>query len=358
MLQAIWAPIREYLKDQPYWRKIQPLEALVTAYLLSVVAGHRYLAWRYHLNLDVGLYVRSYLFRQITTVFVSVAAVALGWWVYARLPEMRDRPKGGVLKTLAATLGARAKALAGRALIALPLLLACAWVVVVSRPTSATDIPVKVLLSPGQERPFSIETLAYIVYELNNRQQSWRLVFDAQTLNPRSLPDAERCAADPRPALCQVQSYFDQGSGIGITAAPLGEDDHFWEHLARHSVITTKDLETLHTVDPYEFLAYALIVQSTAVHLEEHCGGMERPLLDPSQRSTGDVLQLSFPLASFKGSMLAARLSADDQELLLRCFGPGYLSDVMALLDLKWLREGEVAKNLARHFGTDLKSIP
>ena len=101
----------------------------------------------------------------------------------------------------------------------------------------------------------------------------------------------------------------------------------------------------------YDFLAYCLIVQGIAIHVDTHCGGTGQDGWGQNKSSSGDVLTLAAPLAGFKGTILAGRLSPHDREVLLHCFGPDYLRDSTELLTLDWLHTGRVAENLEHNYG-------
>src|SRR3989449_11696256 len=79
MIFDFWKEVVGYFKEQPYWRRVQPLFTLLTLYLIAVVLAYEFLAWQYHFSPPLFLYVRSYIVKQITVVAIAVASFA---WVF------------------------------------------------------------------------------------------------------------------------------------------------------------------------------------------------------------------------------------------------------------------------------------
>ena len=60
-----------------------------------------------------------------------------------------------------------------------------------------------------------------------------------------------------------------------------------------------------------------------------------------------------------KATILAARLSPEEEAMLFNRFGADYMNVCRQLLTLDWLRSERVVKNLAVHFGvTKAVSLP
>jgi hypothetical protein len=138
---------------------------------------------------------------------------------------------------------------------------------------------------------------------------------------------------------------------IGLTSEKLGGEKMYWQHRGRLSVITTDGLSDLSPINRYDYLAYCMVVQGIAIHLESQSAQWGRDQWGTNKASSGDVLTIAAPFAGFKGTILAGRLSPRDREMLLRCFGPVYLKDCTDLLTLDWLHTGRVAANLEQYYG-------
>src|ERR1041384_6800365 len=66
-----------YLKGKPYWAKIEPALTLFSLYLMTLVLAYQYIEWQYHFSPALGLYLRSYLVKQISLVYIGIGFLAL-----------------------------------------------------------------------------------------------------------------------------------------------------------------------------------------------------------------------------------------------------------------------------------------
>jgi hypothetical protein len=104
----------------------------------------------------------------------------------------------------------------------------------------------------------------------------------------------------------------------------------------------------------YEYLSYALIVQSTLIHLNQSCGGLPSAAFQSSRFSYGDLFEFVPRRNQMKAAILAAHLGPKGQELLANCFGLEYMNVSNQLLSLDWLHAGRVHENLEKTFGVKL----
>ena len=198
------------------------------------------------------------------------------------------------------------------------------------------------------------EALAYLVYELNRRQRHWYFKVDFRPFTPEMLTsaEAERCGADERPQLCYALGLSAGEPFIGITSSSLG-GAYFAEHRGGVSVISTADRDAYSPLSTYEYLAYCLILQAIAIHLDAS-GALPEDAFAEGEVSYGGLLQFVPKKEALKSSILAARLSPDDEALLLNEFGSDYVATCASLLTMEWLYGGRVRSNLEKVFGAKI----
>src|SRR5215510_2749381 len=88
MLFDLWKIFTDYFKEKSYWPAIKGLFSLLSMYLTAVVLAYEYLHWQYGLQPSLSLFLRSYLFKQISLIALSVFVIAL-------LFRLVDRRSGG-----------------------------------------------------------------------------------------------------------------------------------------------------------------------------------------------------------------------------------------------------------------------
>ena len=185
---------------------------------------------------------------------------------------------------------------------------------------------------------------------MNCRQRNWYFNVDFRPFTAEMLTSvqAERCATDQRPQLCHALGLSGGEPFIGITAEPLG-GAYFAENRDAVSVISTADRDAYAPLSTYEF-AYCLILQAIVIH--PRCSrrtpgrcvhrGQSEPRRPVSVRPQKQAL---------KSAMLAARLSPDQEALLMNEFGSDYVTASASLLTMEWLHGGKVRSNLESVFG-------
>jgi len=356
MIGEFWKLLSEAVKDRPVVRAALTFVAL---YLMAAVVGYEYIQWRYGFAPPLDLYLSSYVFAWITLLFSGVLTAALLYRVLKFLFRSRDAGDLSRRQEIGTHIRRhwRAAAWAVTAGVLVLLVVIPMWLRVAPRPVR--NITVKLLVTPDPQKHFDPEALAYIVYELNKRQQKWHFELDLEPINSSSI--AARCKDDPQQPWCMIEAWSERLPGepcIGISTQRLGGEAMYWQHLGHLSVITTFGVRDLAPLSRYDYLTYCLIVQGIAIHVDAHCGGAGEQGWGTNKSSSGDVLTIAAPLAGFKGTILAGRLSRRDRELLLRCFGPDYLRDCTELLNLDWLHSGRVAENLDRYYGVGFAPPP
>jgi hypothetical protein len=117
--------------------------------------------------------------------------------------------------------------------------------------------------------------------------------------------------------------------------------------------VSTADRAAYAPLSTYEYLAYCLVLQSLAIHLDVN-GGLPPGAFEDQPRSHGGLFQFVPEKRALKASMLAARLSPGEEALLLNRFGPAYVSACAELLTMDWLYAERVRGNLERAFGAKL----
>src|SRR6185369_284750 len=65
------------LKTKSFWPLIEPIFTLLYLYVLAVVIAYQYVQWRYHFTPELTTFLRSYLVKQISVVYVAVGLLAM-----------------------------------------------------------------------------------------------------------------------------------------------------------------------------------------------------------------------------------------------------------------------------------------
>src|SRR5262245_2142071 len=116
-------------------------------------------------------------------------------------------------------------------------------------PAKVSHIRIKFMSRP---QGFSMDAMAYLLYELNRLQEIWYFDVDQQIFNRGAMTSAQaaQCADEDRQELCFAEIEAGGQPMIGITTRPLG-DAYFSRHLNHVSVISTADksYEPLSTYD-------------------------------------------------------------------------------------------------------------
>ena len=354
----------EAVKDRPLLRAAV---AFVALYLAAAVSGYEFIQWHYGFAPPLDLYLGSYVFAWISLVIGGGAVAVLLYRVLQFLFRPRVPGEGGRVEAVTTRVRRhwRSAAWGAAAAVLVLLLVIPMWVRVSPRPVR--NIRVKLLVNPDDidaKKHFDPEALAYLVYELNKRQRKWHFDLDLSPVNSAAIRD--ECEGSPHPPWCTLETWCQRIPGepcIGLTTQKLGDPAKYWQHRDHLSVITTYGRNKLVPLNRYDYLAYCLIVQGIAIHVDTYgrdraAGGAAPDRWAKSRSSSGDVLDIAAPSAGFKGTILAGRLSPGDRELLLRNFGPDYLRDCSELLTLDWLHAGRVAANLEQYYGVTFTPPP
>src|SRR3954466_5922508 len=77
MISKFFELLLGYLKTKSYWPLIQPVFTLLALYVVSCVIAYQYIEWRYHFPPAITTFLRSYLVKQISVIFLAFALLAL-----------------------------------------------------------------------------------------------------------------------------------------------------------------------------------------------------------------------------------------------------------------------------------------
>src|SRR5262245_12614418 len=77
MLGEMWRSLLGYLEKQPYWSRLQPILLFLFLYVGTAVVVRQYVEWQYGLSPSPPEFLRSYLFKQVSIVFLCLAAALL-----------------------------------------------------------------------------------------------------------------------------------------------------------------------------------------------------------------------------------------------------------------------------------------
>ena len=340
MFTDLWSEIREYLRQKPYWSRIQPLVSLASIYLAAVVLVYEYIRWQYHVSPRLSLFLGSYLFWRVTVVAMVLGLVsAILQKRNAEQPSMRLASwaaERGPIRVVAATL-----VVIGGTVLFFRL-----------APAQASHIKVRFLTEP--EQTFKKDALVYMLFELNKLQRNWYFTMDFDTLNLDEFTSQQRAACGER-SLCFAKLCSGGEPFIGITTDGLGEDT-FWQNDRVTSVISTASWSQSTSPGIYEYLAYTVITQSVLIHLNAQCRGLPQGSFTASRVSHGDLFQFAPRRGVMKAEVMAGRLTPGGESLLLNCFGIEYVTVCSRLITLDWLRDSRVTGNLNRAY--DIKLLP
>src|SRR5258708_26281171 len=155
-----------FLKAKPYWARLEPAAALISLYVVAVVFAFEYLQWRYHFSPSIWLFATSYIVKQITIVFATMALLA---FEFRKRPDAPSDARTKMVQWVRVSI--RKLAFVGAVLgISMGLLLYVS-------PHPVRDVKLKYLDEPS----FNKAAFTYIVYELNRAQAAWRFTVDFDT---------------------------------------------------------------------------------------------------------------------------------------------------------------------------------
>ena len=352
MLGKMWESLLGYLEKQPYWNRLQPILLFLFLYAGTATVVYQYVQWQYGLAPPPPVFIRSYLFKQVTLAFIILAAALLILRVPARAGADGE------------SVGWRAWLVRHRSTLlwraaAIVLILAVGLQLWLRLGPSGAVADVRIKFHPPerslQALGFDPYAFTYLIYELNRQQRAWHFEvdldpFDQDLLAPR---DKARCAADPLKLLCEAQSYvrsLDDGTRpfILITQEEFKSEDaryYYWLHGGSASVISAADWKRYAEPSIYDYLAYSIVIQSILIHLDSQCADF-REQHSATAITRGDIFEFQPGPRLMQASVLSAHLSRPMEELLFNCFGPAYAADAGRLLSLEWLHDERVQRNL------------
>ena len=345
MLSSLWSAVAKYLEKQPYWEAVQPFFLVVFAGVAGEVTAFQYVKARYGAT-SVSLFLGSYLSIRIV---VAAAALLLLMLLFRIDPQRQLRPAPG---RVVAFLRAHRATIAYRSLVTAVVLVATGLVFLSTSAGRVRPITIRLMDLPTD---VSSEAFTYLVYELNRPQRQWYFEVDARPFNELALTSVERaaCAEDTQPLLCYAERKAEaQGPLIAITAKPLN-GVYFATHRGLASVITTADAASYAPLTNYEYLAYLIVIQSMLIQLDAN-GGRPADAFEPGTTSSGGAFEFVPGRDMLKATILAPRLSPQQEALIFNRFGPSYLRMCADLLSLDWLYTPRTKHNLEKLFGVSL----
>lgn len=344
MIVKLWEAIMAFFKEKPYWSVVRPFFYLVLIYLIALVAAYQYIQWQYLFSPKLSLFMRSYVFKQITLVFSVLGIISL---IFNIRPKRGERDKQNRLQ---AYLHKHGKYIVKRGIVASIVILAGAVLFMYYSPKKVDHIRIKFMDEPDIDK----YALVYLIYELNNIQKNWFFEIDYDVFNENKLTSEQRnkCVI-PRKILCYAEMTAKQQPFIGITTEKLGEDS-FWQNAGNVSLISTHNWEHYAPPSSYEYLIYAIIVNSIVLHMNTSCRGIPASAFAESRISHGGLFQFTPRRQAMKAEVLASQLSREYQEALFNCFGAEYFSNCMKLLSMEWLHSEKVSGNLEKCFGVNI----
>jgi hypothetical protein len=329
-----------YLKTKSFWPLIEPVFTLLSLYAVSVVIAYQFIEWRYHFTPELQVFLRSYIVKQISVVFLTLALLALVFgtnWT------------AGLRTEFGSKLGNRFRHGTRKLVVAGLIVVFAAGVFLRLVPHRVSHITIKFLEQPVS---FNEYALTYIVYELNRSQTDWHFRLDPDIFNrdSRTSSEIDECITD---SLCYAKLISEGQPLIGITESGFDQDS-FWTNSGDVSVISAGQWKDYAPPSIYVYLTYSLIVQSTLIHLNTSCSGLPAEAFQQSRLSYGDLFEFIPRRNQMKAAILAANLSPRGQELLTNCFGLEYMNTCNRLLSLDWLHSGRIHDNLEQNFGIKL----
>ena len=346
MLWKLWDILTGYLKDKPWWRVVQPFVLVLLAGGIADAFAYQFVRTQYGFAPDLRVFLTSYLSVRIALVTGAVVALML---------LLRLEPREGSLPApgrVAEFFQRNRRTILYRSSVTLLVAALAALGFLVRSPSRVSHITIRFMGLPAD---VTSDALAYIVYELNRPQRQWHFDVDFAPFNELALTsrEQERCQADPQPLLC----YAEQMTGerrpvIAITDRPLN-GAYFATHRGLASVVTTADAPSYAPLTTYEYLAYAIVLQSVLLHLDMN-GGLPPDAFAPGSTSAGGIFQFAPERDTLKSTILAARLSPEEEAIIFNRFGPEYLGVCANLISLEWLYSTRVRTNLSKVFNVTL----
>jgi len=332
-----------YLKGRPYWPVIEPFVVVALVWGAAQTLAYNWLARSSSFDPTIGMFLASYLSMRITIAAAGIVAITL---------ILRFRKRSGV-SSATSRVGAYWQA-HGRGVVyrslGIALVLAAVGVGFLAySPNRVSHITVRFVSLGPDVKP---EALAYLIYELNRHQRHWQYNIDFKPSSIEELPSDLGVDCRRRPQLCLAEGLSGGRSFIAITSKSLG-GAYFAEHRGGVSVITTADRAD-GPLSVYEYLVYCLILQSIVIHLDLQ-GGLPADAFASDELSRGGLFQFIPERQALESSILAARLSPDEEALLLNTFGADYIATCASLLTMEWLYSERVRDNLAQVFGVLLR---
>lgn len=342
MLDKIIDAIVNHFKEKPYWDRLQPVFILIGIYFFALALAYKFLGWRYQISPRFLDFARSYIFLEITFVFIAVAIILILFGLQDRLSKKQK--EGNARKLHQGNLHRVLKRIAIVGIVLMFLVPAFTYVL----PSKASHVRIIFI----EEPEFDKYAFLYIIYELNRLQGSWRFRVDLDLFRETELNvmDRKRCSDRRVKAICYAVAASRGEPLIAITSESF-DQDFFWQNEVKASAISTFKWNEIYTPPSiYEYLAYSVIAQTITIHLNEH----GESLIRRKNAYYGDWLEFTSRRNAIKAEILAGHLSRDGENLLMNCFGAEYMTTCSKLLRLDWLRSERVIKNLERNFNVKL----
>lgn len=331
-----------YLKGRRYWPVIEPFVVVALVWLAAQTLAYGWLASLSSFEPTIGMFLASYLSFRITIAAIGLIAIML-------IVRVRKRADSApATSRLAAYWQAHRRSIVYRSVGIVLVITMVGFGFLVYSPNRVSHITVRFVSLESDLKP---EALAYLIYELNRHQEHWQFNVDFKPSSVEELPSELSVDCQRRPQLCLAEGLAGGRPFIAITREPLG-GAYFAEHRGSVSVISTAD-RSYEPLSVYEYLAYCLILQSIVIHLDLE-GGLPADAFATQELSRGGLFQFIPERQALKSSILAARLSPDEQALLLNTFGADYVATCVSLLTMDWLHSERVSTNLEKVFGVPL----
>ena len=346
MLWKLWDILTGYLKDTPWWRAVQPFVIVLLGGVIAEAFAYQFIRTQYGFSPHLGVFLTSYLSVRIALVTGAVLALMLLLRLEPR-EDVRHAPG-----RVAEFFQRNSRAILYRSSVTLLIVAVAVLGFIARSPSRVSHVTIRFMGLPADVKA---DALAYVIYELNRPQRQWHFDVDFNPFNELALTSRERgkCEHDPQPLLCYAEQLAgEQRPVIAITDRSLN-GAYFATHRGLASVITTADAASYAPLSTYEYLAYVIVVQSVLLHLEMN-GGLPPGAFAPGSSSAGDIFQFTPERDTLKSTILAARLSPEQEALIFNRFGPEYLGVCASLISLEWLYSTRVRTNLSKIFGVDL----
>lgn len=345
MIPKLWETVFDYFKERPYWSKVRPIVVFFFLYIIVTVLAYQFIKWQYGIEARIELFLRSYIFKQITLVFMAIGVILCLFALEGK------RQKGWEQEKVSESIRKYTRMFLPRAIIVGLVAVAFIPMFLYLSPSKTSRIHVRFLSQPGSD--FNEQAFIYLIYELNKLQKNWYFEVSFDVFNERSLrrEDRERCEQVDK-SLCYAELLSQDRPFIGITSREL-DQAFFFKNRNKVSVISTYHIDTYAPLSNYEFLVYSLIIQSMLIHLNQHCT-LPPDTFEESREAHGGLFQFMPDPRAMKSTILASRLNKEEEELFFNCFGAEYVSICSQLLTLEWLRAERVTKNLEKYFKVKL----